>query len=90
MRIGFGLEVGDLNKDCAYSYLDIADLDFESTFSTVGLHEHHGVSNHRQIDWLFVQQLVQANIKIKAPHYWTFARGIFPVIGGLIPITNGQ
>ena len=51
-------------------------------------YEHHGVSNHRQLE-LLVQQFVKAKYQenIKLTHYWPF--GGEPS-GDLIPRTNGQ
>ena len=54
-------------------------VDFTSTkpvsvprYIAVTSHERHGVSNHRQLDCLFLQQLVNQHQLTKDPYYWLF------------------
>ena len=34
------------------------------------LYRWNDLLHHRRIDWLFVQQFIHTNKKIKVPHHW--------------------
>ena len=66
---------------CRLSFFTRSARPRPRVFITVRLHEHRGVSNHRQLD-LYNSWFKVATSKIKTPHCWPFVDGIhrWPVV----------